>query len=86
MNKKDKFYKTIIEEQETLTNVDYFGKSVRCYTSRQATYSRLKEKLGEPTHTYYTQSQISGAYWEVPFSDKKKLSVIFSRPTIIGSL
>lgn len=79
-----KFYNTILEEQETVVNVDYFSKGVRCYTSRYATYNRLKAKLGEPTHTYYTQRQISGAYWEVPFEDKKRLAVIFSRPTIIG--
>ncbi len=57
-----KFYKTLLEEQEAIINIDYFEKSVRCYTSRFPVYNRLKAKLGEPTHTYYIQGQISGAY------------------------
>lgn len=81
-----KFYNTIPEEQETIINVDYGKREVYCYTSRYAVYDRLKEKLGEPTKTFYTNRKISGATWTIPFSDKKILGNIFSRPTIIGSL
>ncbi len=51
----------MLEEQETITTTDYYVEKVRCYTSRYATYNRLKAKLGEPTKTYYTQKKISGA-------------------------
>lgn len=80
-----KFYNTSPEEQETIINIDYAQKEVNCYTSRYAVYERLKKKLGEPTQTYYTNKKISGASWIIPFSDKKVLGNIFSRPTIVGS-
>lgn len=79
-----KFYKTLLEEQEAIINIDYFEKSVRCYTSRFPVYNRLKAKLGEPTHTYYIQGQISGAYWDIPFADKKRMNVVFSKTAVIG--
>lgn len=84
MNKSKEFYKTNLEEQETIKHIDYFNQSVRCYTTRFPVYNRLKAKLGEPTHTYYTQGQISGAYWDIPFADKKRMNVVFSKTTIIG--
>lgn len=80
----EKFYKTLLEEQETIINIDYFTKEVRCYTSRFSVYNRLKAKLGEPTHTYYTQGQISGVYWNIAFADKKRMNVVFSKTIIIG--
>jgi len=82
----DKFYNTSSEEQETAINILYGTKEARCYTSRYATYNRLKAKLGEPTKTYYTQKQISGAYWDIPFEDKTRMNVIFSKTTIIGNM
>lgn len=80
----NKFYKTSIEEQETTINIDYLKKSVRCYTSRNAVYNRLKAKLGEPTKTYYRQKKIDGAYWNISFKDKKRMNVIFSKTIIVG--
>ncbi len=80
-----KFYNTIPEEQETIININYGAKKVNCYTSRYAVYERLIKKLGEPTQVYYIDKKISGASWTIPFSDKKMLGNIFSRPTIVGS-
>ncbi len=82
----NKFYNTSPEEQETIINILHGEKEARCYTSRYATYNRLKAKLGEPTKTYYIQKQISGAYWDIPISDKKRMNVIFSKTTIIGNV
>ena len=81
-----KFYNTNPEEQETIINVDYGKREVHCYTSRYAVYDRLKAKIGEPTQTFYTNKKISGATWIIPFSNKKLLGNVFSRPTIVGSL
>ena len=81
-----RFYNTSPDEQETIINVDYGKREVHCYTSRYAVYDRLLAKLGEPTKTFYTDKKISGASWSIPFSDKKVLATIFSRPTIVGSL
>lgn len=80
----NKFYKTNLEEQETIINIDYFTKSVKCYTSRSSVYNRLKAKLGEPTQTYYTKKHIAGAYWDIPFKDKKRMNIVFSKTIIIG--
>lgn len=84
--KMAKFYNTSLDEQETIINVDYGKREVHCYTSRYAVYDRLLAKLGEPTKTFYTNKKISGASWIIPFSEKKVLATIFSRPTIVGSL
>lgn len=81
-----RFYSTNPEEQETIINVDYYAKEVNCYTSRKAQIERLTKKLGDPTETSYTDKKISGASWKVPFTDKKRLSSIFSRTVIIGQL
>lgn len=56
------------------------------YTSRRQVYERLKEKLGEPTDIYYIKEKISGARWNIPFSDKKRINAVLSRPTIIGQV
>ena len=79
-----KFYNTIPEEQETIVNIDYSNKKVSCYTSRYAVYERIKRKIGEPTKTFYTNKKISGAIWNIPFTDKKILNVIFSKTVILG--
>ena len=82
----NKFYSTSNEEQETIINVDYGAKEVNLYTSRNAQFNRLSKKLGEPTKIYYTNKKISGANWKVPFEDKKRMSTIFSRTVLIGTL
>lgn len=86
MARKEKFYETDTDEQETIINVDYAERNVKCYTSRYAVYDRLLLKIGEPTKKYYTNKKVSGAIWIIPFSEKKKLASIFSRPTIVGTL
>ena len=79
-----KFYNTIPEEQETNVYIDHSKKKAKCYTSRYAVYNRLIKKLGEPTRVYKTDKKISGAMWEVPFSDKKRVKVLLSMTMIIG--
>ncbi len=78
------FYKADIEEQETQIIIDYKGKNTIIYTTLKSVYDKCVQKLGKPTKTYFTKGKISGAYWKVPFEDKKKSGYIFSRPTLIG--
>lgn len=80
-----KFYNVSPEEQETIINIDYKAKEVKCYTSRSYIYDRLIKKLGDPSQTFYANKKICGATWTIPFDSKKMLSSIFSRPTIIGN-
>ncbi len=80
----DKFYKTSLEEQETIINIDYFASKVNLYTCQKNVYARIVKKIGKPSKTYYTDKKISGARWQIPFEDKKSITQILSRPTLIG--
>ena len=59
---------------------------MRVYTCRKIVYEKLQKKLGQPTKIYYIQGQISGASWNIPFSEKRKLTSVLSRPLIIGQM
>lgn len=80
------FYNTIPEEQETIINIDYEKSTVTIYTSKKSIYNRLVKKIGNPTKHFYTNKKISSAKWEIPFNQKKYLTSIFSRPTLIGNI
>ena len=79
----NRFYNTILEEQETTINVDYFKKMIFIYTSRKSVYDRLYKKLGEPTRIYFYKNKVSGVIWEISFNDKR-VRTIFSKTIIIG--
>ena len=79
----NKFYKTNLEEQETIINIDYFASKVNLYTCQKTVYDRLIKKIGKPNKTYYTDKKISDASWQIPFEDKKSITQILSRPTLI---
>ena len=59
---------------------------MRVYTCRKIVYEKLQKKLGQPTKIYYTQGQISGASWDIPFNEKRKLTAVLSRPLLIGQV
>ena len=80
----NKFYKNNLEEQETIINIEYFASKVNLYTCQKTVYDRLRKKIGEPNKTYYTDNKISGASWQIPFEDKKRIRQILSRPSLIG--
>lgn len=82
----NKFYNTDYEEQETIVNIDYYNKAVLLYTSRRAVYERIVKKIGEPTKKYYTDKKINGANWIILFENKKEITSILSRPTLIGNM
>lgn len=81
-----KFYDTNYEEQETILNIDYVNSELSLYTSRKAVYNRIQSKLGEPTKAYYTNKQVSAGKWIIPFDNKKCITSILSRPTLIGNM
>ena len=78
------FYKTSLEEQESLINIDYYGKEVIVYTSKKSIFIRIKNKIGEPSRIFNVKGQISGAEWRIPFKEKKKITSILSRHLLIG--
>ncbi len=81
-----KYYPTILEEQETNINIDYFKNRTIVYSSRKKQIERLTKELGKPKETYYTKGMISGASWEIPFDDKKRTAKALSRPLLIGQM
>ena len=83
---KDKFFNALYEEQETNINIDYARSKASIYTSRESIYKRIQKKIGQPTKKYYTEGKISGVIWDIPFEDKKKITAILSRPTLIGNI
>lgn len=82
----NKFYNIDYEEQETIININYCKKEICLYTSRRAVYDRIIKKIGEPTRKYYTDKKISGANWTIPFENKRSITTILSRPTLIGNM
>lgn len=66
--------------------MSYDTKELEIYTCRKVVYERLKSKLGEPTKIFYTKRKISGARWNIPFKDKKRINIALSRPVIIGEV
>lgn len=49
-------------------------------------YDRLLKKLGTPTEIFYTNNKICEAYWSIPFEDKKKANIIFSKTIVVSNL
>jgi len=85
MNNRNEFYKTELEEQETIINIIYPERRIDIYTCRPAVHRRIKSKLGEPTKTYTTNGLISGASWTINFDDERVKSII-SKLVFIGSM
>ena len=80
------FCNTDLDEQETIIHIDYFHKHVNAYTSKKSIYERLCRKIGNPQETYYTKNKITGAKWIISFSDRKTITSLLSRPTLIGNI
>ena len=80
------YYKTIPEEQETVINIDYFEKILYAYSSRKSVIQRLYARLGIPNKEYYVKGALSGARWEIPFENKKRVNTALSRPLLIGQM
>lgn len=81
-----KLYNTDFEEQETIVHIDYARSQTHLYSCRKAVIKKLKDKLGEPNNVYIIRDQVSGASWTLSFVDKRKITSVLSRPTLIGSV
>ena len=79
-----KFYKTCLEEQEFMMNIDYYAKEVIVYTSKKEILIKINNKIGRPSRVFTVKGKISGAEWRIPFKDKRKITSILSRPLLIG--
>ena len=84
---KEKFYSNY-EPQEIETHIwiDYLGSKVRIETNRKLQYYKLMDKLGEPTKKEYIKNTLCGAYWDIPFKDRKRISNIIKINLLLGHL
>ena len=80
----NQFANTSSDEQETIINIDYSASVVYVYTSQRTVYQRLVKKLGQPQNIGYIKTKIVSGSWNIPFKNKKTITQVLSRPTLIG--
>lgn len=69
-------------ETETTINVLYSEKMISIYTNKVGLQKQLNKLIGEPTKEYKFKISIVGSIWEIPFSDKTKISRIMLKANI----
>lgn len=78
-----KNYKEINKsETETTINVLYSEKLLSIYTNKIELEKQLYKILGEPQKEYIKGKLIIGSVWEVPLSEKTKISKIILKANI----
>lgn len=78
--------KTIsLEEQETHIWIDYFGKKVMIYTSRQPVFNRLKKKLGEPTKVDTINGKVISGTWQIDIKGRNTIKSMLRIGVLIGN-
>ena len=78
-----KIYKEINKSEiETTINVLYSEKILVIYTNKIDLEKQLCKILGEPKKEYIKGKSIIGSVWEVPLSEKTKISKIILKANI----
>lgn len=70
------------EETETTINVLYDEKLISIYTNKIELQKQLKKVLGKPKREDIRGNSIIGICWEVPFSEKTKISQMMLKANI----
>lgn len=70
------------EETETTINVLYDEKLISIYTNKIELQKQLKKVLGKPKREDIRGNFIIGSCWEVPFSEKTKISQMMLKVNI----
>ena len=70
------------EETETTINVLYDEKLISIYTNMIERQKQLKKVLGKPKREDIRGNSIIGSCWEVPFSEKTKISQMMLKANI----
>ncbi len=72
---KGKIYKEPLKsEEETTINVLYAEGILSVYTNKVSLQKQLNKLIGEPTKEDKIKRSIAGSRWNVPLSDKTKIS------------
>ena len=70
------------EETENTINVLYDEKLISIYTNKIELQKQLKKVLGKPKREDIRGNSIIGSCWEVPFSEKTKISQMMLKANI----
>ena len=70
------------EETETTINVLYDEELIVIYTNKIGLQKKLKKVLGKPKREDVRGNLIIGSCWELPFSEKTKISQMMLKANI----
>ena len=70
------------EETETTINVLYNEELIVIYTNKIVLQKQLKKILGKPKREDIRGNSIIGSCWELPFSEKTKISQMMLKANI----
>ena len=72
---KNKIYKIPLKsEEETTINVLYNENILSIYKNKVGLQKQLNKLVGEPTKEDMIKRSIAGSRWEIPLSDKVRIS------------
>ena len=78
-----KIYKEVKKnETETTINVLYKEEKICIYTNKVDLQKQLNKIIGVPTKEYKIKRSIAGSMWEIPLTDKIKISRLVLKANI----
>ena len=80
--KEKKYKEPKLEEQETTINVLYEENIFSIYTNKVQLQKELNKYLGKPTREDIRKNKIIGSMWDIPLSDKTKISRMIIKANI----
>ncbi len=81
-NEKKRYKEANKSETETTINILYGENELSIYTNKIELQRELNKILGEPTKEYKKGRSIAGSIWNVPLSEKSKISKIILKANI----
>ena len=69
-------------ETETTINVLYDEQIISVYTNKIELQKQLFKVLGKPTEEYIKGRSIIGTRWDIPFTEKRKISQMMLKANI----
>jgi len=83
MRSMEKTYREPIKSEiETTINIMYSENLLSIYTNKVNLQKELNRILGEPTKEYKIKRSICGSIWDIPLSDKTRISKMILKANI----
>ena len=81
--KMKKLYKEANKcETETTINMLYSEQIIEIYTNKVSLQKQLNKLIGKPKEEYIKGRSITGSIWQIPFSDKSKITKMILKANI----